>query len=432
MAYIIVILLLLAMLMVPRVSVQADDPTETPTPTTTSTPTSTPTVTPTAGAGAILWAEPVVEIDGDMLESIENLLEGDPPTIDTYVYAVTDSETISDTQWLVSLVALDIEGDLSDWNLFIDGVWLGSVIVTDSGIYTADYYDPDYTGGGNATVYFPFNPGRKAQYGPLGVHTSWGLYSVDFFGGSNWGADVFSEAYAATDGDIIWYCDDGTQVTIKIHGPSGDMVYAHLQPGNANLFNGGKVYQRRSLGGLVSGDIAASSCGYADQPNDQYHLHWGFEPNGGGGDSLMVEGCFLTISTEKWQCGSTYIIGIGGWLVAGNTETPPDDPDDPGDDPGGLVMGGGHIWDGPVSAIIEIFKVLVVAFLPNSIGLSEGTLNGMEEMINNELGLANLLLPFIVNFSIPLAIIGAILIIEPVIIIIQLYLVIKRMIPLIG
>ncbi len=434
----ILLLFLLAMLIYPSSQALADDPTATPTPTETSTPTptSTPTVTntptPTAGAGAILWADPVVSIDMDKRDAIEVLLEGDPPTAETYVYVVTDSEEITETAWLISIAALDIEGDLGDWNLFTDGVWIGSVVVTYGGSYLAEYYDPDYTGGGSAIVYFPFTPGKKAQYGPLGVHNSWGLHSVDLFGGYNWGSDVYSEAYAATDGDIIWYCDDGTQVTIKVHGPAGDMIYAHLEPGNTSLYNGGQVRQRRSLGGLVAGDIQSSECGYADQPNDQYHLHWGFEPNAGEGDAMMVEGCFLTISTEQWQCGSGLIVGIGGWLVSGSTYVPIDDPDDPGDDPTGPTTGGGHIWDGPISAISSIFQALIVAYLPNTIGLSAETVAGMEELINNELSLANLLLPFIINFSIPLAIIAAILIIEPVVIIIQVYLVVKRMIPVIG
>lgn len=425
----IILAMLLILLVLPLGGVRADDPT--PTPTATSTPTQTPTPTATAGAGAILWASPVVVIDGDIRDAIEVLLEADPPTAETYVYAVTDSLDISESEWLVSLVALDIEGDLDDWNLFIDGIWLGSAVVTYSGSYLAEYYEPDYTGGGSSTVYFPWNPGKKAQYGPLGVHTSWGLYSVDFFGGYNWGGDVYSEAYASTDGDITWFCDDGVQVTIRVHGPAGDMIYAHLQRGNANLYNGGKVYQRRILGGIVAGPIEASECGYASQPNDQYHLHWGFEPNAGEGAAMMVEGCFLTLSTEQWQCGASQIIGIGGWLVSGGTDIPPDDPDDPGD-PGGPVMGGGHVWDGPVSAIVEIFRATIVAFLPNTIGLSQGTVNGMMDLINNELGLANLLLPFVINFSIPLAILGAILLIEPIVIIIQLYFVIKRAIPVIG
>jgi len=357
-------------------------------------------------------------------------LEADPPTAETYVYAVTDSQDITESSWLISLAALDIEGDLDDWNLFVDGVWLGSVVVSYSGSYLAEWYDPEYIGGGSATVYFPWNPGKKAQYGPLGVHTSWGLTSVDFFGGYNWGGDVMSEAYAATDGDITWYCDDGVQVTIKVHGPAGDMIYAHLV-GNDNLYNGGKVYQRRSMGGIVAGPIEASECGYASQPNDQYHLHWGFEPNAGSGATMIIEGCFLTISTEQWQCGASNIIGIGGWLVSGSTNPPPDDPDEPGD-PGGPVMGGGHIWDGPVSGIVEIFRALIVALLPNTIGLSQGTVDGMMELINNELGLANLLLPFVINFSVPLAVLGAILLIEPIVIIIQVYLVVKRMIPVIG
>jgi len=433
-AYLMVVMLL-ALLLVPTVTVSADDPTPTPTETSTPTPTSTPTqtLTPTAtaGSGAILWAAAVEEIDGDVQDALEVLLEGDPPTAETYVYAVTDSREITETSWLISLAALDIEGDLDDWNLFTDGVWLGSAVVTYTGSYLAEYYDPEYTGGGSSVVYFPWNPGRKAQYGPLGVHTSWGLYSVDFFGGYNWGSEVYSEAYAATDGDITWYCDDGVQVTIRVHGPAGDMIYAHLQPGNVNLYNGGKIYQRRPLGGVVPGPIGSSECGYASQPNDQYHLHWGFEPNAGSGGAMMVEGCFLTLSTEQWQCGAGLIIGIGGWLVAGSTDTPPDDPDDPDDDlPGDL--GGGHIWDGPVSGIVEIFRALIVALLPNTIGLSQGTVDGMMELINNELGLANLLLPFVINFSVPLAILGAILLIEPIVIIIQVYLVVKRMIPVIG
>lgn len=374
--YIIILAAICGLLMFPAATpTYADDPTATPTetstPTPTSTPTATPTVTPTAGPGAILWAEGAV-VDGDVRDAIEDLLVIDPPTTDSYVYAITDVYETSDTTWLVSVIALDIEGDIDDWNVMEHGLWMGGVLVTDSlGSYNAEYYEPDLgVTGGPSVPSFPWSSGYKAYYGILGVHPAGfgeSMQAVDLVGGLNLTNSMPPQVYGAADGIVNWVCTDDFSMGVKASGPLGEFLYLHLEI-NSSMTTGTRIYTRRVFGDLVMGSFCTAEmkaadpdadchCGYASQASNNYHIHFGFEPVD---DKFQIQNCVLDVTTEIFTCG-TETYEVGEWLPNGGGSY--DDPADP-EDPTVPVAGGGHIWDGFISAIYQVAEDIIMPLLP--------------------------------------------------------------------
>lgn len=242
---------------------------------------------------------------------------------------------------LVSLVALNISDPDQEWHFVEEGntpsavVWIGSVEVHPNG----DVYPfssnaqangrgvvhravPRLSGGG-AYVAFPWQAGKGVVYGKRGIHGSGdygtsGMVAVDLLSGTDLGSGAANDkVYAADAGEIDYVCNDGTSVAVRTYNSStGDyFLYAHLL-NNANLTIGTSFSRGQSFGSLKHGSFNDSSttCGWAEQASNHWHVHWMFTPSGG---AFRAEDCILETSDSKWHCGATQVIGTGGWLLGG-------------------------------------------------------------------------------------------------------------------
>lgn len=336
-------------------TVSTATPSETPTPTMTKTPLS-----------AFAWAPGLVEVDTDMLEDIEDLLTLDPPEGSTGdVFAVTDAAA-ADGGWIISLVnVVGVEPPYSGWSLDEHAAWVGSVLCTgDDPDYICEYYNPMPGMGGYpdySSMYlpFPWKPGTRAQYGMLGVHGGTNSIAnsraVDFFGSDLWENSMPPEVYAVEAGTVTYVCRGLVNLGVKVSG-AHDFYYLHLTP-NTQLQNGDTVLRGQRLGLLVYGSFNDYPCGYADQQLNKYHVHFAFYAPSG---YLTMGGCTLNVSTGIWVCG-TDAYGPLSFLTTNRTGPTPDDEVLPG-------LGGDHIWDGIVAAVVNTFKFAADSLFPTTLG----------------------------------------------------------------
>jgi hypothetical protein len=355
----IAILLLAGVIVTPAQAEDTPTPTETPTPTTTSTPTTSPTPTATPYAG-ITWADSNVDLSSDMQDTIADLLHASPPAeAESDIYAVTDISG-SGTTWNVSLVNLvDVTYPFSDWNQEDNAVWAWFVVCegTDP-TWSCDYYDlPEGGTAGDEKLLFPWQIGKSALYGVMGVHRDTnsiitGSYAVDFVGGDTMGANVMlPNVIAVTGGTITNVCSDGISMAIRVDGGPVAVAYFHFDTGN-EFTAGQTIVKGQVLGSLKYGPFVGLHCGWGAQAADQYHLHFVFLPTSSG--YLEIGGCVLNLSTENFVCNSntyaplTYIPNGGGT---------PDDPPIPG-------SGGVHLWDGIVDLFVKLSTNTVSQYLP--------------------------------------------------------------------
>lgn len=216
--------------------------------------------------------------------------------------------------------------------------------------------------GGGSYVSFPMSAGSYAVYGPRGVHgdgdygTS-GMLAVDLVGGDDLSGSMLAAAYASDAGEVDYVCDDGVSVAIRTYNATtGDyFLYSHLLD-NENLVLSHEFEKGDLLGSLKYGNFN-DSCGWAEQQDDHYHIHWMFSPSGG---FFQAEGCVLQVSTQKWTCG-TNVIGIGGQLYGGvGSGTGIDDVTTPG---GGTNKETGF-WDYTLIGFVSIFDRGLLKLLP--------------------------------------------------------------------
>lgn len=249
-------------------------------------------------------------------------------------YVVTYAKTANGVTQ-VSLAGVDLPTDdlPEDWSMFEEGsrvVWMGSVTVQEDGTVVpfpsasrergaSKLALPALPSGGGSYVAFPFQSGKAMIYGPRAVHGSGdygtsGMVAVDLVSGDGLGAGAAPPyAYASDAGTIDYICDDGTTVAVRTHNATtgDDFIYAHLLD-NASLVMSGTFSRGQLLGSIKYGSFD-DDCGWAEQRDTNYHIHWMFEPNG---DTFQAEGCVLRISTKKWTCGSKEI-GTGDWIQGG-------------------------------------------------------------------------------------------------------------------
>lgn len=277
-------------------------------------------------------------------------------------YVVTYAKTVSGiTQ--VSLLAVDVPTPElpEEWSAFEDGsqvVWMGSVTVQEDGTVipfpsasrergASKLALPALPTGGGSYVAFPFQSGKAMLYGPRAVHGSGdygtsGMVAVDLVSGDGLGAGAAPPyAYASDAGTIDYICDDGTTVAVRTHNAStgDDFIYAHLLD-NASLVMSGAFTRGQLLGSIKYGTFD-DDCGWAQQRDTNYHIHWMFEPNG---DTFQAEGCILRVSAKKWTCG-TKEIGTGEWIQGG----------------GGFGFGGDEFASGQVE--MSFWDYLVFGFI---------------------------------------------------------------------
>ncbi len=272
-------------------------------------------------------------ISAELKDQLDAWLATDAPSPVPF-YVVTYAKTVG-VVTQVSLAAVDVPTDElpEEWSMFEAGsqvVWMGSVTVQEDGTVVpfpmasrergaSKLALPALPTGGGSYVAFPFQSGKAMLYGPRAVHGSGdygtsGMVAVDLVSGDGLGAGAAPPyAYASDAGTIDYICDDGTTVAVRLHNAStgDDFIYAHLLD-NASLVMSGAFTRGQLLGSIKYGSFD-DDCGWAEQRDTNYHIHWMFEPNG---DTFQAEGCILRISTKKWTCGSKEV-GTGEWLQGG-------------------------------------------------------------------------------------------------------------------
>lgn len=317
-------------------------------------------------------------ISAELTAFLDAWLAVSPPSSAPY-YIVTYAKTKASGITQVSLAGVQFDSpELPEgWSLFehMDSVvWLGSVSVAEDGTVTpfteqqagsgaAKLAIPDLPAGGGSYVAFPFMVGTGMIYGPRAVHGSGdygtsGMLAVDLVSGDDLGASAAPPyVYASDEGTIDYICDDGLTVAVRTHNSTTDdyFLYAHLLD-NAGLAISETFSRGQQLGSLKYGSFS-DDCGWADQQEDHYHVHWMFEPSGG---SFQAEGCILSVSSKKWTCGNE-TIGTGGWLYGGGGY---------GSGLDNLTGGAGgnaepSFWDGLILAGITIFDRGLLKLLPS-------------------------------------------------------------------
>jgi hypothetical protein len=156
--------------------------------------------------------------------------------------------------------------------------------------------------GGGAEIAFPWAAGSKMMYGMRGVHGggfSFGI-GLDFLGGNDLGSGVAGDTvYASAAGTITAVCRDSTSVGIKIEGGGNKIGYFHLKD-SAQLAEGTTFARGTPIGRLVHGPFN-NTCGWAEQQQTHYHIHWVVEPAAG---KFRAEGYVLNTSTQEWVRGN--------------------------------------------------------------------------------------------------------------------------------
>lgn len=315
---------------------------------------------------------------------------GQNPPAETHIYAITNVST-NENGLFVSLAGLrpDLPAPYT-WSM-VDGsvIWIGSLerVNGEWGEYIPPLPEISCTGncsphlggpGGGPDIQFPWQSGAKMMYGILGIHGAGdygftGGYYVDWVGGDELGADVASPVvYASAAGAIDYICDDGTSVAVRLVGGDNTFVYAHLLD-HPSLVVSASYTRGQPLGVLKYGSFN-DSCGWASQKPTNYHLHWGFDPDGG---YFQTEGWVLHFSDGIWRRGSEQVKKqqwmTGGGGAYNNAEYNDGDPlANPGDtfividssNPDALRFTGQHIWDYILAGLNRLFTQYVLNVFP--------------------------------------------------------------------
>jgi hypothetical protein len=279
--------------------------------------------------------------------------------------------------WFISLVNIvGVDAPYTDWDALGNGGWRGSMDCTGTEpTWSCEYYvPPALVGGGNATgLIFPWQSGTYAIYGVEGIHHDNlkfnGDDAVDFLGDDTLEGSMPPYMYAPASGTVTWACQGPHNGGIIIHGPSGDFMLFHLAPGQAAFTLGTTYQQGQLIGRLAYGTFddtgAPYYCGEAQQSATEYHIHFAWMPSG---TSLSMGGCILDLSSGNWLCGTTTIGPTGqGRLYNTGSTSPAPTQSGPTITPGGptitpmpgqigTAVGGDHIWNGLISAVIDFIN----------------------------------------------------------------------------
>lgn len=288
-----------------------------------------------------------VPASAEVRDAVNAWLAASPPSSAIY-YAITYTDLIAQETNYVSLAGLDSADP--NWSLTgkDDGIshviWLGTVKVFGDGrveLHTPTQQAMNTRGpkvaaplnaGGGSQIRFPWQGGKSMMYGPRAVHAAGysqnGMVAVDLVGGLSMGSGVASASvYAATTGTIDYVCQDDHSVAVRTTNDNYDtFIYAHLLD-NSVLVMDHEFASGAMIGTLRSGPFN-SSCGWADQGADQYHLHWGIQP---ASNLYRAGGCVLSTTSGKWTCGTTtvaptqYLVnnGAGGTDSGGEANSDP-------------------------------------------------------------------------------------------------------------
>lgn len=263
------------------------------------------------------------------------------------------------------------------------------------------------TGSGGSGAILPFRNGTTAQYGISGVHDCGfslnGWKAVDFFPSENM-------VYSSLAGEINYVCRDSTQVALRI----GDNLYTHLA--DTGQLAGDRYTQGQPISGMVPGTFD-DTCGVADQNPGTYHVHFCFQPTAHG-TIFNADGYTLNVLTEDWTKGADTISPLG-YLTADWANA-------------GVVVrqsGSGNIWDSTVGGVNSMVNN-TINILPAHIDM------GMGSKVLGSAGPAFDLMYTVVlanfNLTVPLWVLGIIVVLETVRIAYAGWMWVKKAIPIIG
>lgn len=381
-----------------------------------------------------------------------------PPHADAWAVMDWSESDTTDYYWF-SLIGVDLEGTPTpDAWTYNDKLWTGMALVEDLGggsftaaiegtgdydimVDAAELIDLAYetTGGtGSSAYFFPWPSGYTALFGTLGVHGT-GHNAVDFVGGPvGFRSDVFPNAvYVSASGAIYDVCRDDYSVAVSI----GPFRYLHLAD-NSTLKAGVWHGQGTYLAALVTGDIPQGEpCGYADQYPTTYHVHWIMleaDPHG----IYQVEGWVLDLDDQTWTKGdqvvkpNQYLPAEWGSRPIIPTPGPTVTPGGPTVTPGVYFQpedaGGGEFWDGILAGTSRLVEKRTSELYELSepyqdIKPNIGVLfmSGVRIAVRS----AYVIISSHLNLTVTLAVLTLILLLEPIRVIMAIWLGIKKLIP---
>lgn len=312
-----------------------------------------------------------VDVSPAIRSAIDAWLAVSPPVALPY-YAINYVHQRGEDTF-VSLAALNIVHPTDTWHITDSSVaWIGSVLVhADQSVSRYDllpakrpglqkvFAIPSFAPGGGADVRWPWQGGEKLMYGEEGVHAAGGggayatgFDAVDFLGGNDLGSGVASDmVFAAFAGTVDYVCSDPTTTLIRTTDTaSGNrFIYAHLLD-NANLIENHVFAKGASIGTVKHGSFD-DNCGWAEQQDTHYHLHFGFEA---ANNAFRMENCILNIDTEKWTCGAK-TVSPGEYLL--NVDT--------NEGGGGISVTNPSFWDMVMVGFTQIWSDFVIKSLPD-------------------------------------------------------------------
>jgi hypothetical protein len=223
-------------------------------------------------------------------------------------------------------------------------------------------------------------------------------------------------------GDVVNVCHDGLQTAIYLKSEEAYIVQAHLQY-EPRIDIGQSWDIGQSLGPMITGDHPDARCGYTDQADNHFHVHYAFKWQGSG--IWFIDKSFRT---EDWYIGEDGVwqdahelagdIVVGDWMTAThNISLRPDDP-----------------YSGEFTTVFDYILDGVVTMTENAAaGLPQHNPWGLAKVVGSVTAIAiNIMfMMLLTNFDMTLVIscVGLILFIQMVIGVKNLISTIKGMVP---
>ena len=367
-----------------------------------------------------------VTVDELLAYDVEEYLNAHiPAPYTTNIYAISHSAAASGGVY-VSLVGLDpTTAAPYRWSYEDNVIWKGSLLLVNGEFSPYRPSIPRENAGGGADVAFPWTIGTQMMFGSRGIHGEQDN-SVDWVSGDDFGSSAAGpEVYASGAGKITNVCEDAIQMGVTIEGPNYRFGYLHLEK-DSGLVEGKDFTRGQYIGRLKYGTFDGE-CGYANQQDNHYHLHWTFQQNNG---KFQAEAWTLFYNSSEWKKGNN-TVKVGQWMLGGggtgNEPLPTITPGGPTATPGGpggpTDPGGGtpavipRFWTYLLMGVKSLYNVLLAALPTSAISRGEGIdMFQMSGQSARELiGIANIfLVNDIINLT-PVLILVAIIIIWRVI-----------------
>jgi hypothetical protein len=182
-------------------------------------------------------------------------------------------------------------------------------------------------------MWFPWSQDSLMVYSVLGLHNpGFGIApdeggAVDFLSDGDIGSlHAPNMMYTAMAGDVVNVCHDGLQTAIYLKSEEAYIVQAHLQY-DPRINIGQEWDVGMTLGPMITGAHPDARCGYTDQLDNHFHVHYAFK-----WQSNHVLGFEKAFRTEDWYISEDGIwqslhgvapdIGVGDWMTATWSMTP--------------------------------------------------------------------------------------------------------------